>query len=1242
MLNSRYPIALYWGAELALLYNDAWSAIPGGKHPWALGRPGREVWPEIWGTIGPLFDTVRATGEGVWQEDELLPMLRHGYVEECYFNFTFSPVRGEDGTIDGIFNAVVETTDRVLSERRLRTLSRMGERTNFSLSAEAACAWATNILAENDADVPFALVYLREGDEARLASSTSLEPGSACAPNRLFLNSKEPQIWPLTAAMAQARALIIPSPAGTDLTSTYWSEPIAEVVVVPISSAAEERPTAFLVIGANPRRRVDATYRSFFELAAGHIGTALATARAYEDERRRAQALAEIDRAKTTFFSNISHEFRTPLTLMLGPLEEALTAAADASDQKVRLDLVHRNALRLLRLVNALLDFSRIEAGRVEATFQPTNLAALTADLASSFRAATEKAGVKLIVDTPQLPQPVYVDRDMWEKIVLNLVSNAFKFTLAGEIAIALREVDGSVVLSVRDTGVGIPVAELPKLFDRFYRVEGVKGRSFEGSGIGLALVHELVKLHGGTIGVDSKEGLGTTFTVAVPLGRAHLPPGRVRVAAEDGAAAIRPQAYLEEALRWLPNDESRNIVLDLGASRDSLHSNAGEDGATARNRVLLVDDNADLRDYIARLLVEAGYAVETVPDGERALTVLAERRPDLLITDVMMPELDGFGLLRKIRDRDELRDLPVIMLSARAGEEAKLEGLDAGVDDYLTKPFSARELLARTAANIKLARLRREAADAVRMSERKLRELNATLEQRVAEALAEKRLFADLIETTDAFVQAVDPEFRWLAINCAATDEFERIYGVRPKVGQSMLDVIAHMPEHQAAVRAVWSRALAGEEFTEVGEFGDRSRDRRFYEMKYYVLRGSAGERIGAYQFAYNVTDRIREQERLAQAEEQLRQAQKMEAVGQLTGGIAHDFNNLLQGVAGSLDLIRRKPGDREHVKRWAEAGFAAAERGSRLTAQLLAFSRAQKMELKPVALSDLVSEFREMIDRTIGAHIRIELDLTTDGVQVLGDEIQIEMAVLNLALNARDAMPDGGKLTISTRPVRLEADPNLANGDYVELAVRDTGVGMSPDVVARAFDPFFTTKSIGKGTGLGLSQVYEAMRQAGGSVRIESRPGEGTTVRLLLRRTDDLPFGSEADRSGAETDPFTAKVLVVDDDPDVRRFLSESLDALGLEVVEAEDGYAGLAALERSSPDLMIVDFAMPGLNGAELAKRVLEKRPDLPIVFATGFAESSAIEAVMGERSPILRKPFGVDDLQRVIACALGTTA
>lgn len=562
MLNSRYPIALYWGPELALLYNDAWSPIPGSKHPWALGRAGREVWPEIWDTIGPLYDKVRTTGEGVWQEDELLPMLRHGYLEECYFNFTFSPVRGEDGNIDGIFNAVVETTDRVLSERRLRTLSRLGERTNASLSVDENCLRAIGILAENRADVPFALLYLREGD------TTSLVAVAGCQANGHVPRAEGISPWPLDEAEKKAGPIVVPAPPGYAPNDPFWSEPVAEVVVAPIKVADKDGSSAFLVMGANPRRRVDADYLSFFELAAGHIGSAIATARAYEEERRRAQMLADIDRAKTAFFSNVSHEFRTPLTLMLGPLEDALAAAA-APEQRTRLEVAHRNALRLLRLVNALLDFSRLEAGRVEATFRPTDLAAVTSDLASSFRSATDRAGLRLDVDVLPLSEKAYVDHDMWEKIVLNLMSNAFKFTHQGEIAVSLREQEGQAVLAVRDTGVGIPPDDLPKLFDRFYRVEGAQGRSFEGSGIGLALVQELVNLHGGTITVASDLGRGTTFTVKIPLGLTHLSHDRVQPAA---AADVNNQAhaFVGEALRWIPNAADPDLLTEVVPSHAS------------------------------------------------------------------------------------------------------------------------------------------------------------------------------------------------------------------------------------------------------------------------------------------------------------------------------------------------------------------------------------------------------------------------------------------------------------------------------------------------------------------------------------------------------------------------------------------------------------------------------------------------------------------------------------------------
>jgi signal transduction histidine kinase len=371
-----------------------------------------------------------------------------------------------------------------------------------------------------------------------------------------------------------------------------------------------------------------------------------------------------------------------------------------------------------------------------------------------------------------------------------------------------------------------------------------------------------------------------------------------------------------------------------------------------------------------------------------------------------------------------------------------------------------------------------------------------------------------------------------------------------------------------------------------------------------------------------------------LEQAHNALRQAQKMEAVGQLTGGIAHDFNNLLQGITGNLDLIRRRPDDLDRVGRWADAGLKAAERGARLAGQLLTFSRIQKLEITSIDITSAVSGFADMLRRSIGRTIRIQADLNTDGVCVQGDQVQLEMAVLNLALNARDAMPDGGDLVIATRACHFRDDPQVPDGDYVELSVTDSGKGMSAEVVERAFEPFFTTKEVGKGTGLGLSQVYGTLRQSGGAVRIESRPGHGTTVRLYLRRTNALPRKLDEQEAVDKVQGRPATVLVVDDDPDVRAFLTESLDSLGYTAVMVDGGGAALKTLERISPQVMILDFAMPGMNGAEVAKRIRELRPDLPIIFASGYSETAAIRSVTSDRSRVLHKPFKVHELQAAL--------
>ncbi|MDM9385568.1 ATP-binding protein [Chlorogloeopsis sp. ULAP01] len=453
---------------------------------------------------------------------------------------------------------------------------------------------------------------------------------------------------------------------------------------------------------------------------------------AREEERQRAESLAELDRAKTLFFSNVSHEFRTPLTLILAPLQDALSDSVNLlpQEQRERLELAHRNSLRLLKLVNTLLDFSRIEAGRIEALYKPTDLAMFTAELASVFRSAIEQAGLRLVVDCPPMSEPVYVDQEMWEKIVLNLLSNAFKFTFEGEIAVRLHLADDHhVTLQVEDTGTGIKPSELPHLFERFYQVRGTKARTYEGSGIGLALVQELIKLHGGTVDVSSTVGQGSCFTVTIPLGTAHLPSERIQATRTLTSTASGAAPYVQEAQRWLPEEGTRDKETRGITNTQSPVPNSQSRQSTQRGkpphvagspipRILIVDDNADMRDYLMRILSEY-VEVEAVADGAVALAIVTERVPDLVLSDVMMPQMDGFGLLKALRADARTKEIPIILLSARAGEESVIEGLQAGADDYLIKPFSAQELITRVNTHLQMGQLRSEALHQERTTSR-------------------------------------------------------------------------------------------------------------------------------------------------------------------------------------------------------------------------------------------------------------------------------------------------------------------------------------------------------------------------------------------------------------------------------------------------------------------------------------------------------------------------------------------
>jgi signal transduction histidine kinase len=536
-VGSRNPIVIWWGKKaLTQIYNDGYMRIlTAAKHPQWLGRSGAECWSEIMETMGPLWEGVMATGEATWFEDFLYIMNRNLPREECYFTFSYSALRNDSGDVDGILCICYETTSRFVADGRLRTLRDLGRTVASAKTPEAACKLTAEILAVNPGDVPFSLLYLLDDDatRARLVASSGFAREDDAGPNTVDLTSSaDDSDWPMKRVLDSGSAESIRELSNRfpRLPGGLWPESPETALVVPIICAGQ--PRGFFVAGFSTRRIVDADYRSFFDLIVGHVSTAVTNALAYEQERMRAESLAELDRAKTAFFSNVSHEFRTPLTLLLGPLEETLAQSEDLSAQhRERLEIAHRNSLRLLKLVNTLLDFSRIEAGRIQAVYEPTELGAFTAELASNFRSATEKAGLNLAIDCPSLPDSVYVDHEMWEKIVLNLVSNAFKFTFAGEISVSLRQAGEVVELAVRDTGTGIPADEIPNLFERFHRVKGARGRSLEGSGIGLALVQELVKLHGGAVRVESEIDRGSVFIVTIPLGSAHLPADRVQAA---------------------------------------------------------------------------------------------------------------------------------------------------------------------------------------------------------------------------------------------------------------------------------------------------------------------------------------------------------------------------------------------------------------------------------------------------------------------------------------------------------------------------------------------------------------------------------------------------------------------------------------------------------------------------------------------------------------------------------------
>lgn len=769
MLDAKYPMAIQWGAELIYLYNDPYVPFLGKRHPDALGRHFAAVWPEAWPVLGPQYHAVLNEGASLWHEEVKLILQRNGYDEETYFTFSYSPLPdGADG-VGGVLCIAREDTAKVLHQRRLRALAELGSMLTQKRQVHELYQVAVDTLNSFSLDVPFALLYVLDdqGRSASLAARAGIS-GKDGEEGAAVNFGQRAAVWPFQEALeAQKPVLVGDLPARfAQLPGLVWPQSTQRAVVLPLRKAGQAAWKGFLVVGINPRLDYNEDYEEFLELVAGQVAASLSRARLLEEEQRHAANLAELDRAKTAFLANVSHEFRTPLTLMLGPLEEVAALEemlpAPARDS---IEIVRRNSFRLLKLVNSLVDFLRIESGRVESSFVPTDLAAFTADLCSLFRSAVEIAGMRLIVDCPPLSQPVYVDREMWETIVVNLLSNALKFTLKGEIAVTLREAGGKAALTVRDTGIGIDESEIPFVFERFYRVRGAQGRSREGTGIGLAMVQELVKLHSGEVFVESEVGGGSRFSVSIPLGAAHLPAGRIGTAASI-------QATVEALPGWVSEESREPVALPVASAASG-----------PRSRILFADDSAGMRDYVRRLLGRA-YEVTVVNDGVEALEAARKTLPDLVLSDVQMPNMDGLELVKTVRGDEVLKTVPVVLLSASAAEQQKAQAFESGVDDYLVKPFSARELLARIEAHLKLAGMRKESEETIRRNEERFRTLISVI--------------THVPWTTDAEGKIASPIPAWEAYTGQTWEEYR---------GFGWLQAIH--PDDREQVQRIWLRAI-------------------------------------------------------------------------------------------------------------------------------------------------------------------------------------------------------------------------------------------------------------------------------------------------------------------------------------------------------------------------------------------------------------------------------------------------
>ncbi len=931
MLASGFPTLIAWGPEGTQLYNDACRAVLGATTSQGpIGRRASPCWEEIRATLlDPMFQQLMSGAKPIWIEDLLLVVDRSGYFEEAYFTFSCSAIRDETGDPIGMLATFVETTARVLSERRLRMLGELAAHAFTARSADVACQNVAGTLEAHENDLPFFLLYLADADgrRARLCASAGVAADSDASPPTLDLvDDTADAVWPVAhvARTGQPEVRDDLRPLTGCLSGGPWAEAAHTALAVPIAPSADSPAIGVLVAGISPRRPLDDDYRSFLQLVGAHIASALSSALAYEAERERGDAMTDLDRAKTSFFTRVAEEFRTSLTLMLGPAGELLADAHGRlpAGQREQVTILHANAVHLLRLADTLLAFLRMDSGRVEPSFEPTDVAALT------------------------------------------------------------REAADRVV------------------------------------------------------------------------------PGPAGVPVSGGAAAV-----VEDAMRWLPEDRAP------GSRKSGASAAAVPAPDSGGARILVADHHPEICSYLLRLLGDR-WAVDCVGDGGAALDAVRERRPDLVIADVMMPGLDGVAFVRELRADPRTATIPVLLLSARVNEEARVEGLEAGAADYVAKPFSSRELVAKVQTHIELSRLRAQA-------DRERARLRALF--------TEAPVPICILRGPDHVYEFANPPYAELV-------------GNRDLVGRNVRAALPEL-EGQGLFEALDDVYRTGETFWgiempvrfNVTDRGGRRPEHSYFTLVHQAMRGSGGDIEGIMVFVLDVSEQVLARRKLEE---------NMVSRDAFFAAASHELRNPIHSLQLQLLAITRRV-EREAAPEleWVHARLATAARQlSRLTAlvdTLLDVSRIASgrlpLVLEDVDLAEVVADAFERLEASEQAPI------TTTLQNVVGrwDRLRLDQVVTNLVSNALK-YGEG-------RPIEIVV---TADEERARFEVTDHGIGIAPHHQERVFERFERAVSDRRyaGFGLGLWITSRIVKEFGGTLSLRSELGVGSTFIVELPRKPKL----------------------------------------------------------------------------------------------------------------------------------------